>query len=254
MKPMLSSFWKPQKKAVTLMGMSGMGKTYMSCQLADWGWRHYSCDYEIATKYLRTELGLEGQEVSMDDIRKLSDFVGQMGDESKGGLPLGEFRRRQQMYYDSEVKALQNAIKEAQDCRANFVNDSTGSICEIEDEDLIADVCRTTLLVYIEASKEEEAEVLQRARDYPKPLFFPAAFFEEKLDEYMRENVVATPDAVDPSDFSRWVFPHLFAARKPKYLRLAREYGVTIPSSAFKNIRGEDDFIALVEGALREAA
>jgi len=35
------------KKAITLMGMSGVGKSHFSMQLAQWGWGHYSCDVEM---------------------------------------------------------------------------------------------------------------------------------------------------------------------------------------------------------------
>ena len=40
------------QKNLTLIGMSGLGKTTLSEILAEAGWFHYSADYRIGTKYL----------------------------------------------------------------------------------------------------------------------------------------------------------------------------------------------------------
>jgi GTPase SAR1 family protein len=42
--------WKNKK--VTLLGMSGVGKTYLSSLLCGHNWFHYSGDYRIGTRYL----------------------------------------------------------------------------------------------------------------------------------------------------------------------------------------------------------
>ena len=42
--------WK--HKNVTLLGMSGVGKTYLSSLLCGHDWFHYSGDYRIGTRYL----------------------------------------------------------------------------------------------------------------------------------------------------------------------------------------------------------
>lgn len=124
-------------KAITLLGMSGAGKTHFSQRLAAWGWEHYSCDFEIAKR-----LGIE---VSVDDLSALSSFIGQVGDEAKGGLPIEEFKRRQKLYIDAEMQALRDVPYGA----GRLVNDSTGSFCEIEDEMLIAEVADKLSLIHI---------------------------------------------------------------------------------------------------------
>ena len=52
----VSDFNDIEHKVITLMGMSGVGKTYLSTMLDREGWHHYSCDYEIGTKYLGIEI------------------------------------------------------------------------------------------------------------------------------------------------------------------------------------------------------
>jgi GTPase SAR1 family protein len=42
--------WKNKK--VTLLGMSGVGKSYLSARLRSENWFHYSGDYRIGTRYL----------------------------------------------------------------------------------------------------------------------------------------------------------------------------------------------------------
>ena len=40
------------RKAITLLGMSGVGKTTLAYKLPKSQWFHYSGDYRIGTKYL----------------------------------------------------------------------------------------------------------------------------------------------------------------------------------------------------------
>ena len=223
-------------KAVTLLGMSGAGKTYFSQRLAEWGWVHYSNDYEIA--------GSLGIDVKVDDLSALSSFIGQVGDEAKGGLNAGEFIHRQKLYYGAECSVLDNMPCEGAE---KFVNDSTGSFCEIEDEGLIARVAQKTLLVYIETDEDSHKEVIKRAVEYPKPLYFPPEKFDGWLNEYCEAHAVE-PDGLDPNDFSAWVFPKLFASRLPKYERLAEQYGVKVSAKDLHACEDEAAFLELIGG------
>ena len=127
-------FNKIEHKVITLMGMSGVGKTHLSLMLAKQGWFHYSCDLEIGTKYLGTEIGNtlgEKNKVVAEDLSQLSRYVGQLG---AGGLSLDEFKRRQQQYMDAECQSLAElkdiAKGAAQKGHNHVVNDSTGSFRE----------------------------------------------------------------------------------------------------------------------------
>lgn len=245
-----------KRKVITLMGMSGVGKTYMSSMLAGQGWYHYSCDYEIGTRFLGDEiaqtLGTENV-ITREDISQLSDYVGRLGNPEKGGLPLDEFKRRQQKYFDAECEALAKLPKRVKEAHergvTHVVNDSTGSMCEIDDRILLDTVDENSLIVYIKASPAEEKAVLERAQSYPKPLFYSPERFDYWLEEFLQARGLSGAEEIDPDDFSRWAFPRLFENRLPKYKYIANKYGVTIPSEAFRGVSSEDDFLkVIVEG------
>lgn len=241
------------KKAISLIGMSGVGKSYISAKLGEWGWFNYSCDHLIGTKYLADQVS---GDMTADNIQSLSEFVGQIGDPAKGGVGLDEFKRRQQMYYDAECAVLKDLPEEFDHAERNmytsFVNDSSGSMCEVEDEEVLRGVGEKTLMVYLKVRQEDHADILRRAIEYPKPLFFPPAFFEERLARFQTKFDVGRVEDIDPQVFLRWVFPHLFESRLPKYKALADQYGVIIPVSNFLNMNSEDDFINVIAGALDE--
>jgi hypothetical protein len=251
MKPTATEFLSQPRKSITLIGMSGVGKSYISCKLAEWGWFNYSCDYLIGTEYLAEAVRASGA-MRPDDITNLSDFVGQVGDVSKGGVGVDEFRRRQKMYYDAECAVLRDIDKGiAAAAGKNFINDSSGSLCEVEDENILAHVAARTLFVYLRVDQSEHPKILERAVKYPKPLYFPPAFFNDRLAAYQKEFGVNGADEIDPKAFLSWVFPYLFQSRLPKYQRLADMYGVTIPSSALSDLKSEGEFLEIVTSTLK---
>ena len=246
-------------KVITLMGMSGVGKTYLSCLLAKEGWFHYSCDLEIGTTYLGDEIvktlsAARGQSVQNDivaeDLSMLSEYVGRPGDPARGGLSLAEFQRRQKAYFEAECRALRelkSVVKQAHGKGfQHVVNDSTGSLCEIDDDTLLDSIDENSLIVYIKANKDEEMEVLRRAQEYPKPMIYSPERFDFWLAEYFADKKISSALQMDPDDFSRWVFPRLFENRLPKYQRIADKYGTTVPSDAFKGVKSADDFLKVI--------
>ncbi len=239
------------QKAVTLIGMSGAGKTFLSCRLEEWGWRNFSCDYVIGETYLKDVLAPYSNDsnaapFSAENISALHAYLGKLGNPDQGGHFLDLFLERQKAYYDAEVAALKEMGAVMDQGLGAFVHDSTGSLCEIEDEDLIRDVGQRTLFVYLKTDEAAERVVLQRAQDYPKPLFFPRSFLLQKIDEYLKEHGLQGAEQMEPDAFSRWVFPRLFEARKPKYQRLADLYGVTVPASRFDGVSSAQEFVDII--------
>lgn len=250
MKRTARDFMESPRKAITLIGMSGVGKTHTACRLAEWGWHNYSCDYLIGTQYLKEAVRSDGA-MSPDNIASLSDFVGQIGATDKGGVGLEEFRRRQRLYYEAECAVLRD-IGKGLDAAANrnFVNDSSGSLCEVEDQTILAQVGAKTLFVYLKAGQEDHPAILARAVECPKPLYFPPAFFDANLKEYCEEFGIAGVEEIAPGAFLSWVFPRLFQSRLPKYQRLADLYGVTIPAGAVCAVSSESEFLDLIARTL----
>jgi hypothetical protein len=251
MKMSAQEFMGQPQRAVTLVGMSGVGKSYLSAKLAGWGWDDYSCDYLIGAEYLKDLLGSETL-MQADNIAALSEFVGQVGDIARGGMALQEFQRRQRLYYEAEVQSLVDARDAIAAAEGDFVLDSSGSICEIEDEGVLEALGQDSLFVYLKVRQEGHGDILARAVQYPKPLYFPPSFLMERLASYQRHFDVDGVEQVDPLAFLRWVFPFLFEARLGKYQRLADAYGVTIYSDRFNGVESQEDFLAVIEEALEK--
>ncbi|MCX8018407.1 MAG: hypothetical protein N2690_10980, partial [Rhodocyclaceae bacterium] len=134
---------------------------------------------------------------------------------------------------------------------AHFVNDVGGSLCELEDPAVIDLLVEHTLILYIQVTTpEEEAELIRRAQSDPKPLYFRPAFLAAQLPQYLAERGLPDIAAADPDDFTRWIFPHLFHARIPRYEAIARPHGYTVTSAEVAALRDEKDFLSLVEAAI----
>lgn len=260
-------------KSITLMGMSGVGKTTLAGKIPKRTWFHYSVDYRIGTKYLaepihdeikrhamrdpflaellRTDSIYIRSNLTVDNLTPLSTFLGKLGDPDKGGLPLEEFKRRQHLHRDAEINALRDVVEFIHKARSiygyqNFINDAGGSICEIDDPATLDLLNAHTLLVYIKSSPELEQTLIQRARSNPKPLYYQEPFLDEKLALFMRERSLQTSFEVDPDEFVKWVFPHLLQHRLPRYQSIADRYGYSIDYRSVADIQNDDDFIELI--------
>lgn len=267
--------WK--HKAITLLGMSGIGKTTLANKLPKTEWFHYSADYRIGTKYLEEPIldNIKKQAMKVDFLRDLlrtdsiyicsnitvhnlapvSTFLGKIGDHTKGGLSLEEFKERQHLHHDAEVAAMKDVgpfIDKARKIYGynHFLNDAGGSVCELNDDDATQCLADNTLIIYIRADEEMENKLIQRAIDSPKPLYYQERFLDEKLGEFMRDESMKEVDDIDPDKFVRWIFPKLVEHRRPLYQALADQHGYTVESSDVEQVRDEADIIELIAAAL----
>ncbi|MDT8386331.1 MAG: ATPase [Thiogranum sp.] len=272
--------WKHKK--VTLLGMSGVGKTYLSSLLCGHHWFHYSGDYRIGTRYLDEPiLDLIKQQamqvpflrdllrrdwiyirnnIKVDDLGPVLSFVGKLGDPARGGVPLDEFTRRQAQYREAEIAAMNDVpefIRKAQEIYGydHFVNDVGGSLCEFDEPHVIDLLAKHTLILYIKVTdKDEEQKLIERAQSDPKPLYYRQAFLREQLDIYLREQGLQFAAQLDPDEFTRWVFPRLFHSRVPRYEAIARPHGYTVTSQEVTGIRDETDFLDLLENVIQRTS
>lgn len=244
--------------AVSLLGMSGVGKTTLSKRLRNDGdWFHYSADYRIGTRYLaepildnikfkimamkdqfvadllRSDSIFIAHNISVDNLEPVSTFLGMYGDPAQGGLAKADFLHRQDLYRDAEVRSMQDVphfIERAWNIYAchSFVNDASGSLCEIAtpddpDDPVIRPLIEHTLILYVQAAEAAEHALKDRARTHPKPLFYNPHFIGPKLED--------APDdgsGVEPVGFARPLFPELLEFRKPRYSAMGRRFGVTV--------------------------
>lgn len=264
-------------KRITLLGMSGVGKTTLADKLPKKTWFHYSGDYRIGTRYLAEPISdnikLQAMEVpflrellrtdsiyirsniTVDNLAPISTFLGKLGDPGKGGLSLAEFKRRQSLHRISEIHAMRDVPEFIRKVEAiygyrNFINDAGGSVCELDDPETLRILAEQTLIVYIRTTPELEDMLIERARRDPKPLYYREAFLDEQLPVFLREKGYRDETEIPPDEFVSWVFPKLFRARLPRYEAIAAEYGYTVDAREIAAVGSEEDFIRLLQDAL----
>jgi len=265
------------KKAITLLGMSGVGKTRLACMLRKHHWFHYSGDYRIGTRYLdepildnikmklmhipfikdlmRSDSINIRNNLTVDNLNPVSTFLGKLGDPEEEGLGLVEFKRRQELHRQAEISAMKDVpefIHKAHHVYGydHFINDAGGSLCELDDSGALDALSENTLILYIKASKSDEQELIKRAEKSPKPLYYRESFLDEQLAAYMSEKKLEYVALIDPDDFVRWVFPRLFYSRIPRYEAIAEQYGYTITTEEAAAVHDENDFFELISNVL----
>lgn len=277
MKFTLEEFRAWKNKKVTLVGMSGVGKTYLSTMLRDSQWFHFSGDYRIGTRYLdepildmikqqamqvpflsellRNDWIYIRNNIKVHDLGPVLSFVGKLGNPELGGVELDDFVKRQAQYRDAEIATMYDVpafIEKAQNIYGydHFVNDVGGSLCELDEPGVMETLTDHTLILYIQTTnKEEENKLISRAQSAPKPLYYRAEFLQEQLAIYLQENNMQYAAQMDPDEFTRWIFPRLFHSRIPRYEEIARQ-GYTVTSEEVAMVKNEADFISLLETAI----
>ena len=266
-----------EHKSITLLGMSGVGKTRLAMRLRRKNWFHFSGDYRIGTRYLdepildnikqqamqipflqellRSDSIFIRNNITVDNLAPVSSFLGKLGNPERGGLPLAEFKHRQALHHQAEVATMRDVpefIRKSEEIYGyrHFVNDAGGSLCELDDPAVLKILADHTLILYIKATDQDEQDLIKRAEDDPKPLYYREAFLEEQLAAYLKERNLSFVAQIDPDDFVRWMFPRLFRSRVPRYEAIAREHGYTISSDELKEARDEASFLRLVERVL----
>ena len=269
-------------KAVTIFGMSGVGKTTLAVMLQKRGWFQYSVDYRIGTRYmgehivdnfkreamkvpfLRDLLLSDSiyicSNITFENLSPLSSYLGKPGNPARGGIPFAEYKRRQNQHRKAEMRALLDVpefIGRARDIYqyTHFVCDSGGSLCEITDphdpdDPVLKCLADHTLMLYIEGNPEHTRMLVERFRLNPKPMYYQPAFLDAKWAEYKQLNKIARDDDVDPDGFAVWGFEQLLLHRIPLYQAIARNHGYTVRMEDIPKIGTEADFLKLLRNAI----
>ena len=268
-------------KRVLFYGMSGLGKTHLSNMLRAGGdWFHYSIDYRIGTRYmgeliadnakahamqvpflrdlLMTDSIYIGSNITFNNLAPVSTYLGKPGNPSRGGLPIDEYRRRQEQFRRAEIAALTDTgyfIERAQSLYGypHFICDTGGSICEWvdgtdPDDPLLTELSRQCLLVHIEGSEAHTQELIRRFDRAPKPMAYQPDFLDTAWETYLRENNCVDDD-VDPDAFIRWTYARALAHRAPRYAAMA-PWGVSVTAEEVAAVQDAAGFERLIATAL----
>ncbi len=280
------------RKAVSIFGMSGVGKTTLGRMLRKHEWFLYSVDYRIGTRYmnehivdlfkkeamkvpllrqlLRSDSIYISSNITFENLEPLSTYLGKPGNPEKGGLPFDEYMRRQRQHRHGEIQALLDVplfIEKAREIYGyeHFLCDTGGSLCEVINfndpaDPVVTTLERNTMLVYIEAPEEHIQTLISRFREHPKPMYYNPDFLKKIWAEYKAERGIERDEEVDPDDFAVYGFERLVRHRVPLYEKLARRHGYTVSMDEIQQVKSEEDFNNLLaetidrENAARKAA
>ncbi len=278
-------FLAAPRHAVTVFGMSGVGKTRLAALLRRSHWFHYSVDYRIGTRHmgeyivdnfkaeamkvpflrdlLRSDSIKIESNITFENLAPLSTYLGRPGNAGKGGLTLAEYQRRQAQHAAGEVQALLEIpkfIARAHDLYGydDFIADTGGSLIEVIDPEDAADpvvqaLAESTVLLYVRGTDKDAAELVRRFRDHPKPMYYRPDFLVRKWQEY-KDIEGLGDDEVDPDAFGAWGFEALLHDRLPRYQRLADNFGYTVEAADLATVRDGDEFVDLLANAMRARA
>ncbi|MBB4051517.1 hypothetical protein GGR20_001153 [Devosia subaequoris] len=280
----VDEFVKAPRRAVTVFGMAGVGKTRLSNMLRANHWFHYSADYRIGTRYmgefiidnfkreamkvpflaqlLRTDSIYISSNITFNNLDPLSTYLGTPGNVDQGGLPLDEYQRRQEQHRVAEVAALCDVpyfIDRAKDLYGydDFIADTGGSLIEVVDpsdpeDPVIKTLAAHTALVFIRGTGKDASELVKRFKKSPKPMYYPPEFLVEKWAEYKLINGILNDEDVDPAGFGAWGFEALLHDRLPRYEALASNFGYVVDASDLATARDGDEFVDLIAAAIEK--
>lgn len=280
----VDEFVKAPRRAVTVFGMAGVGKTRLSNMLRENQWFHYSADYRIGTRYmgefivdnfkreamklpflaqlLRSDSIYISSNITFDNLDPLSTYLGTPGDPNRGGLPLPEYQRRQEQHRVAEIAALRDLPYFIERAKAlygydNFIADTGGSLIEVidpadPDDPVVRTLTDHTALIYIRGTEENAADLVKRFRKSPKPMYYRPEFLVEKWAEYKLIEGIHDDNDVDPVGFGAWGFEALLHDRLPRYQALADNFGYVVEASDLAIVRDGDEFVDLIAAAIEK--
>jgi hypothetical protein len=270
------------QKAVTIFGMSGVGKTTLASLLQQNGWFQYSVDYRIGTRYmgehivdnfkreamkvpflrdlLRSDSIHINSNITFENLSPLSTYLGKPGNPDKGGIPFAEYKRRQNQHRHAEIQSLLDVPEFIERAREiyqypNFICDSGGSLCEVVNlgdhvDPVLKCLSEHTLLLYIEGSAVHTQMLVDRFKNNPKPMYYQPRFLDQKWEEYKQQMGLTQDDDVDPDGFAAWGFEQLLHHRIPLYETIARRYGYKVHMDEIPAIKTEADVLNLICSAI----
>jgi hypothetical protein len=181
---------------ITLIGMSGAGKTHWAKQLEREGFIRVGVDDIIEAKLDQELVGLGYSGIA--DVAKWM------------GLPFeAKYERTSQLYMDFERDAILEVLMLAysqSESGSDIVIDTPGSLIYVPD-DILRELAQRTTLVYFHTPESAHAELAKRYLTDPKPIIWGESY-KKKGKETAQEALIRC-------------YPLLLQDRTVKYQRIA---------------------------------
>lgn len=181
---------------ISLIGMSGSGKTYWSKKLASFGFKLFCCDdlieYKLASELKR--LGYSG-------IKDVAAWMGQPYEK--------KYQSASKKYLGFEKEVLEElflTIGQSLESDKDVVIDTTGSVIYCGGS-LLKKLSRLTRIVYLEVPESVKDKMYRLYISDPKPVIWGNSFSKEREEKNM--------DALERC------YPNLLKYRTGRYKNLA---------------------------------
>jgi len=151
---------------ISLIGMSGSGKSYWSIKLAQNGFHRFSCDDMIAARLT--------QELTRHDgtLMDVGEWM---------GFPYEPYyKQRESKYLVCEIEELGKILKylSENNSQENVVVDTTGSVIYTGDE-VLAKLRSNTTVVHLATPAEIKEHMLKTYMAQPRPVLWRDLFYKE---------------------------------------------------------------------------
>lgn len=180
---------------ISLMGMSGTGKSYWSQKFEEMGFRRFGCD-EMISDHLLSKLGIPESEFEMH---------------AWVGFPTQEkHAEHARLYFETEVEVMHEILDylHQADPEENIVIDTTGSAIYTPSE-IMSALAEKTTMVYLAVSENMIDQMLEKYLQKPVAVLWNG-LFEQKAGEALHET------------FSR-CYPILLNSRDHLYRKYAHQ-------------------------------
>lgn len=191
---------------ISLIGMSGVGKTFWSRKLQKVGFLHYDCDSLIA-ECLHAHLNKNKKSTVTD----LGNWMGQPYET--------DYLEKSQIYLNCEEKVLAKILDdiESNSTKSDIVIDSTGSTIYL-DKTVLDKLKNMTRVIYLETSNAVQDEMFATFLKEPKPIIWK--------DRYIQFQGESEREALARC------YPSLLLYRSREYSKLAH---ISVPYSVHKS-------------------
>ncbi len=253
-----------KSKRITLIGMSGLGKTHISNMLnAKHGWLHYSIDYKIGSVYMRDAISkvdetlkdiANSKQFTINDLSLLSKYLGKPGNPEFNGLDYSEYKKRQKEHKKAEIASMLDIPKfikvHLKPPQFNFVCDTSGSLCEIVDpldpsDPILSCIAKNSLMVLIKESEAQMEKLKDRFKKEPKPMYYEENFLNKIWEKFCNRREISGPE-VNPDEFSLYGFEELMSHRRPIYQSIAKNWGIEVPAIEIGKVQSDSDLKELI--------
>ena len=157
---------KNKGQIYSLIGMSGVGKSYWSDKLEKTGFTVYHIDDIIAIKLKSVVKKFSIK----NDINYSKSSVGDLA--KWMGFPDDErYKKNSKTYLDMETKVVKEVLNKAKKSRKNVVIDTTGSVIYIDSE-ISKELKKLTKVIYFDAGTKHLKSMFEEFKRNPKPIIW----------------------------------------------------------------------------------